>query len=420
MGAPHSGLTGKEVSAMGMDVKANGRSILHKGHGQTHTCAPPDVCKTPTPGGPVPIPYINIGMDSDITDGAESVKIEGNPVANVGAKISMTSGDEPGTAGGGIISSKVKGTVTWKMGSLDVKAEGKMVVRFMEQGFHNGNSGNTTFIAPGETGLKYADDFEEELCPVCNETRERHEIVETKSSAELCSKIIEYLQNRWNEVRNGDDVSAKMNVAKLANYDEGIPTFSERWTFAGYMVGVMICACNPPKSFAAMSGGGGQDEAGRPRNCLPAFKDGCREAGIDVVINGGGAGGQPRSTKWQDLARANTSISVAVADTLAQQVERRWKAIKGEGFVPPGKCAGQHLLGRSGHAPTAMTEMYFAAPEGVWGRQYNFLVDGERAPRLFASNLPETPQNPWGSSVGSCNTCQRLLFMTMCPERVCR
>lgn len=41
---------------MGKTVEANGRTILHKGHGATHSSAVPDVCKTPTPGGPVPIP----------------------------------------------------------------------------------------------------------------------------------------------------------------------------------------------------------------------------------------------------------------------------------------------------------------------------------------------------------------------------
>ncbi len=95
---------------MGRDVDANGRSILHKGHGMTHTCAVPDVCKTPTPGGPVPIPYVNIAMDSDITDGAETVKIEGNPVANLGAKISTSTGDEAGSDGGRNNSDKMKVT----------------------------------------------------------------------------------------------------------------------------------------------------------------------------------------------------------------------------------------------------------------------------------------------------------------------
>ncbi len=83
MGASRRRLTSRRGSNMGTNVDANGRSILHKGHGKTHTCAPPDVCKTPSPGGPVPIPYVNIAMDSNLTDGAETVKIEGNPLANV-------------------------------------------------------------------------------------------------------------------------------------------------------------------------------------------------------------------------------------------------------------------------------------------------------------------------------------------------
>src|SRR5262249_41525316 len=296
---------------MGTNVDANGRSILHKGHGKTQTCAPPDVCKTPSPGGPVPIPYVNIAMDSDITDGAATVTIEGNPAANVGAKIATSSGDEAGTAGGGIISSKIKGTVTWKMGSLDVKAEGKMVVRYLEQGFYNGNSGNTVHVAEGETGLKYADDFEEAVCPVCDETREKHAIVETKSSAALCAEIIEHLRGQWDAlgIGNFDDIEKKKMVAK-GDYDEG----THVWSWRGYMVGVMICACKQPKSFAAMSGG--------KKNCwLPGFQKACDAAGINIVINSGKNGAcQKSSVKWQDLVRANTSKSPKVAARLAEFV----------------------------------------------------------------------------------------------------
>ena len=47
-------------------VFANGRSIVHKGDGQTNVGAIPDVCKTPSPGGPVPIPYVNTAMNSNL------------------------------------------------------------------------------------------------------------------------------------------------------------------------------------------------------------------------------------------------------------------------------------------------------------------------------------------------------------------
>lgn len=59
-------------------VFANGRSILHAGDSNKHVAAPPDVCKTPSPGGPVPIPYVNVASDSDLAKGTKKVSIEGS------------------------------------------------------------------------------------------------------------------------------------------------------------------------------------------------------------------------------------------------------------------------------------------------------------------------------------------------------
>ena len=94
-------------------VFANGRSILHAGDGLKHTAAPPDVCKTPSPGGPVPVPYVNIASDGDLAKGTKKTKIEGKSVALESSNLSTSMGDEPGTAGGGIVSSKTKGKMTW-------------------------------------------------------------------------------------------------------------------------------------------------------------------------------------------------------------------------------------------------------------------------------------------------------------------
>src|SRR5438067_1702128 len=126
-----------------MTVFANGRSILHKGHGQTQMAMVPDVCKTPSPGGPVPIPYPNMSPDSNLTDGAATVTIGGNPVGNIGSKLSRSSGDEAGTAGG-IVSSKNMGAFGWAVGSIDVQAEGKGVVRLLDSILTNGNTYNGT------------------------------------------------------------------------------------------------------------------------------------------------------------------------------------------------------------------------------------------------------------------------------------
>ncbi len=126
-----------------MSVYANGRAIIHKGDGHRQISGTPDVCKTPSPAGPVPIPYPNLASDSDLAKGSKSVKIEGNPAALRSSHLKTSTGDEPGTAGGGLISSKTRGKVTWTSSSPDVRIEGKNSVRFLDICLHNGNMANS-------------------------------------------------------------------------------------------------------------------------------------------------------------------------------------------------------------------------------------------------------------------------------------
>lgn len=124
------------------DTTANGKTILHKGDGLKHVAMAPDVCKTPSPGGPVPVPYPNVAQSSDLAKGTKSVTLEGTPAGIASSHIRTSSGDEAGTAGGGVISGKIKGIVKFLRFSLDVKFEGKGVVRHLDDAFHNGNSSN--------------------------------------------------------------------------------------------------------------------------------------------------------------------------------------------------------------------------------------------------------------------------------------
>ena len=121
---------------MGQTTFANGRGIAHKGSGGMSIVFP-DVCKTPTPGGPVPIPYPNIGMSSDTSKGPKKVKTDKKMPMTKGAKYSMTTGDEAGSAGGGVISSKIKGEAEFMLYSFDVKFEGKNVCRLGDPMFQN-------------------------------------------------------------------------------------------------------------------------------------------------------------------------------------------------------------------------------------------------------------------------------------------
>jgi hypothetical protein len=121
---------------MGQTTFANSRGIAHKGSGGLSTVFP-DVCKTPAPPAPpVPIPYPNIGMSSDTSDGPSSVKTDGKMPMVKGAKYSKSTGDEPGTLGG-IISGVNRSECEYLMYSFDVKFEGKNVCRMGDPLFHN-------------------------------------------------------------------------------------------------------------------------------------------------------------------------------------------------------------------------------------------------------------------------------------------
>lgn len=57
----------------------------------------PDVCKTPAPAGPVPIPYPNIAKASDTSSGSKKVKIDGKEVPIKNSSYTKSGGDEPST-----------------------------------------------------------------------------------------------------------------------------------------------------------------------------------------------------------------------------------------------------------------------------------------------------------------------------------
>jgi len=62
-------------------VVANSRGLVHKGSSST-VVAFPDVCKTPTPGGPVALPYPNMVTDNDYGTGTKQTKTGSNIVIN--------------------------------------------------------------------------------------------------------------------------------------------------------------------------------------------------------------------------------------------------------------------------------------------------------------------------------------------------
>jgi hypothetical protein len=121
---------------MGVTVGVNNLSVVHKDSAGV-TMAFPDVCKTPSPAGPIPIPYPNIAKSSDTASGASTVKCDGNPVCVKDSNFSMSTGDEAGSAGGGVASNKIKGKAEFVNFSFDVKFDGKNVPRALDLMLHN-------------------------------------------------------------------------------------------------------------------------------------------------------------------------------------------------------------------------------------------------------------------------------------------
>ncbi|MCP3137897.1 DUF4150 domain-containing protein [Pyxidicoccus xibeiensis] len=121
---------------MSTSVGVNKMSVVHQKSNGT-TVAAPDVCKTPSPAGPVPIPYPNIARSADTAKGSKTVDVEGNPLCVKDSNFSTSTGDEAGTAGGGVVSGKTKGEAEFVNYSFDVKVEGKNVARAMDLMLHN-------------------------------------------------------------------------------------------------------------------------------------------------------------------------------------------------------------------------------------------------------------------------------------------
>jgi uncharacterized Zn-binding protein involved in type VI secretion len=363
-------------------VFANGRSIVHKGDGQTDAAGPPDVCKTPSPGGPVPVPYVNIAASRDLANGTRSVRIEGHPAGNERSNLAISTGDEAGTAGGGLMSSKIKGKLTWATKSADVKLEGKGAVRFGDTAQHNGNSFNTAFIQQGGTGMAYGDDFEGP-CSLCGKDAAKHRIREMKaSSAEIAARIIKKLH------------SNPTRYAKSAQKPGG------RTVLKGYMVGVLVCNC---KVWATTSGNTQEHFAEAAEGC--------------VVIRGGGV------NPYQ-LAGDGPGYS-AVMDTV--DALHKLRATKDEANAAlraqtssPGECAAQKLLARAkGHELRSMSEVYFQPKAGGWRQNYRVRmtrVSGSRVIDMAFRDFDAAAaaRGATDRSVASCHSCQLTLPFILC------
>jgi hypothetical protein len=116
-------------------LNVNNLTVVHAGSSGVSP-AFPDVCKTPSPAGPVPIPYPNVAQSSDTADGSSTVKVDGNPIMLKNSNFSTSTGDEAGSANN-VASNKIKGKAQPTLYSTDVKVDGQNVFRLTDMMLQN-------------------------------------------------------------------------------------------------------------------------------------------------------------------------------------------------------------------------------------------------------------------------------------------
>lgn len=182
----------------------------------------PDVCKTPSPAGPVPIPYPNIAMSSDTADGSSTVKVDGNPIMLKSSNYRMSTGDEAGAAMG-VASNKIKGKAEPTMYSFDVKVDGANVFRLLDMMLQN--CGSPTNGGPG-TNLQGP------LAPgiarwqACQKTNKKKNKQKSESTAWGQSGIIQAHQGK---------IQAVCDELKVVLYFRRTKTECEPWIIKYHM-----------------------------------------------------------------------------------------------------------------------------------------------------------------------------------------
>jgi hypothetical protein len=121
--------------------------------GGTCTAGAPDVCKVPSPSGPVPTPFPNTAMVANANKTSTKVVIENKAAVVETSEIPNSNGDEVGSTGG-VVSSTTAGPVAFKKGSSKVVIEGKGAAYQTGSTAHNGSNPNVPvglFSAPSQS-----------------------------------------------------------------------------------------------------------------------------------------------------------------------------------------------------------------------------------------------------------------------------
>ncbi|MGF1605836.1 MAG: DUF4150 domain-containing protein [Rhodothalassiaceae bacterium] len=111
----------------------------------------PDVCKTPTPAGPIPIPYPNVAMASTAVPSQVKVFVQATPAHNMMTQVPMSNGDNAGVAMG-LVSQLVMGPCRHMKGSFTTMIGGAPATRMLDTTGQNGMAPNAvgTTLSPSQ------------------------------------------------------------------------------------------------------------------------------------------------------------------------------------------------------------------------------------------------------------------------------
>lgn len=101
----------------------------------------PDVCKTPSPAGPIPIPYPNMSMGMTSVPPYPKVFFGGTPAHNMLTLGTISNGDNAGVAGG-VASNMVMGPDRKVTGAFTILVGGMPATKMTSMTGQNGMSMN--------------------------------------------------------------------------------------------------------------------------------------------------------------------------------------------------------------------------------------------------------------------------------------
>ncbi len=112
----------------------------------------PDVCLTPTPAGPVPVPYPNIATGTMAIPNVLNILFDATPAHNMATTIPLTNGDNAGV-NTGVASGTVMGPSRHLTGAFTVLIKGMPATRMTSMSLQNSTNAPGCRLAPSQTRI---------------------------------------------------------------------------------------------------------------------------------------------------------------------------------------------------------------------------------------------------------------------------